>query len=54
MVYQTTMLEFSQLKIYVFAAMNRVTVKQRTRLINNETVMNFQTALKNRNLGICV
>ena len=46
MAYQTTMLEFSQLKIHVYATVNNVTLKQRTRLINNETVVNFQTPLK--------
>ena len=62
MAYHTTMLEFSQLNIYIYiyvcvcvcvcvcartrATVNKVTLKQRTRLINSETAMNFQTPVK--------
>jgi len=40
--------------VYIYATVNKVTLKQRTRLINNETVMSFKTPLKNRNMGIHV
>ena len=40
--------------MYIYATINGFPLKQRTRLIDNEAVMNFRTILKKkRNLRIC-
>jgi len=36
----------------IYATINKFPLKQRTRLIDIETIMDFQTLLKKRNLGI--
>jgi hypothetical protein len=46
MAYQTKMLSFSQLTIYIYATTNKIPFKRKTILINNETITNFQTLLK--------
>jgi hypothetical protein len=44
--YQTAMLEFSQLKIYMQQWTNFLSSEEPTRLVDDETIMNFQTLLK--------
>jgi hypothetical protein len=45
---QTTMLKFLQLNIYIYiyAPINKFPLNQRTTLIDSETMMTFQTVLK--------
>jgi ABC-type Fe3+/spermidine/putrescine transport system ATPase subunit len=40
------MLRFSKLQIYIYATINTFPLKERTRLIDNVTIMNFQALLK--------
>ena len=44
MAYQNTMLKFSQLKIYT--TINNFPLNQKTRLMNNETIMKFHSPLQ--------